>query len=604
MDVAKYESYTHFGKSTCGDKPRRPNSGPFSLKALHAMVGATSTTCSESSSSDVNAIQFSVDRHLSLLDLVLVGIGGTIGSGLFVLCGLVAHEYAGPATAISWALSGFAACISGCCYAEMASQVPAAGSAYTYAYIAIGELFGVLAAACLSLEYMMAASAVARSWADKVALYLIEELPNGHWIHNYLQPDLGYASPLAFAMSTASLLLLLSGVHQTKATTNFLTIVKIVLVLYMILVGFSFVHTSNWTPFVPPQFGAGSVIRGSTATFFGYLGYDEVCQLAGEAKDPKRNLPIAIMITLAGVTLLYITAALSLTGMQSFENISSVSGFPVAFRANGSIVAARVAALGEVFTLPVVVVLTMIGQPRLQYALAKDGLLPSWFAKVDSNGNLFNGTLFCGIVCILLSTFVPFSRLNDLISAAVLTALNITDTSLVALWYDSPPETPFLTERFLGVFHFACFTACFVVTRYLNTAWGSAFFLIAALVAILSMIGIYRFCPKNELFGGNRRHKDAPTSEHGSFRTPFLPFWPCAGVFINWYLIAQLDLIGTMGMLGFLVVATAVYLLLGRYRKKHSGWDGTSAFPTECASLVRNGPSLSGTQSQLRVLMP
>ena len=594
MNTAAYESRTPLRKPNdgSGGQPRRPNSGPFSLKPLDAMFDATSrTSLGESLNLDINDSGNLLDRHLSLLDLVLVGIGGTIGSGLFVLCGLVAHEYAGPATAISWALSGFAACVSGCCYAEMASQVPAAGSAYTYAYVAMGELFGVLAAACLSLEYMMAASAVARSWADKVALYLIQELPDGHWIQSYLQPDLGYTSPLAFAMSTASVLLLLSGVHQTKAATNCLTLVKIGLVLYMIVVGFSFVHPSNWTPFIPPQFGVANVIRGSTATFFGYLGYDEVCQLAGEAKDPKRNLPIAIMTTLGGVTLLYITAALVLTGMQPFADVSSVSGFPVAFRANGNLVAARIAALGEITTLPVVVILTMMGQPRLQYALANDGLLPSWFGLVDGNGNFINGTLFCGIVCIVLATFIPFSHLNDMISAAVLTALNITDTSLVALWYDSPPESPYLTERFLVVFHFACLSACLLLTRCLNTTWGSLFFVVSALVAFICMIGVFQFCPKNDVFGGNRRRKDTQTSEQGYFRTPFLPFWPCAGVFINWYLIAQLELIGTLGMLGFLVVVTVVYLAFGRKGSvgNRDDWNGAPVFPNEHTLLIHSG---------------
>jgi APA family basic amino acid/polyamine antiporter len=329
------------------------NSGPFLLKPLPGERYSASD-----SGFDVSDTRRKVERHLTLLDLILIGIGGTIGSGLFVLCGLVAHDYAGPAAALSWAVAGVAACISGCCYAEMASQVPDAGSAYAYAYVAMGELFGVLAASCLSLEYIMAASAVSRSWADKVTLYLIEELNVGPWVHDYLQPNLWSVSPLAFLISTATVMLLLNGVHQTKAITNFFTVVKVGVVAFMIIAGFALANPSNWIPFVPPQFGVVSVIRGSTVTFFGYLGYDEVCQLAGEAINPKRNLPIAILVTLIGVTVVYIAAALSLTGMQSYENISSVSGFPVAFRTHGNLIAAQIAALGELLTLPVVVPLT------------------------------------------------------------------------------------------------------------------------------------------------------------------------------------------------------------------------------------------------------
>ena len=578
-----YKSFAPLRRANSEPIPR-VNSGPFLLKPLPGeSVGTDGTSPSSLDSSAT------LERHLSLVDLIMIGIGGTIGSGLFVICGLVAHDYAGPATAISWALSGFAACISGCCYAEMASRVPAAGSAYAYAYVAMGELFGVLAAACLSLEYIMAASAVARSWADKVVLYLEEELHDGHWIHDYLQPNLWSVSPLAFVISTASVALLLKGVHKSKAVTNFFTLAKVGVVLFMVLVGFSLVQPSNWTPFIPPQFGITSVLRGSTATFFGYLGYDEVCQLAGEAKNPKRNLPIAIMVTLGGVTLLYIIAALALTGMQPFEDISPISGFPDAFRANGAAVAAQIASLGEVLTLPVVVPLTIIGQPRLQYALAQDGLLPSWFGEIDANGNLYNGTLFCGILCVLVSTFVPFKHLNDMISAAVLMALNITDTSLILLWHESPTETPYLADNLLMIFHAACLAVCLVLTRFLDTTWGSALSLVLALVMLMCVCGVYQWCPKSEIFGGQRRRPKGD-SDTGYFQTPLVPFWPCVGIFINWYLFALLELEGILGMLGFLALSAIYYFYYGVHHSvgNKGGWGTIPEVVSERTSLVRS----------------
>lgn len=215
-----------------------------------------------------------LERHLSLLDTIAVGVGGTIGSGLFVLAGLVAHEYAGPATVLSWAISGSAACLSGCCYAELAARIPLAGGAYAYTYVAVGELPAVWAAACLSLEYVAAASAVARSWGDKFVAWMIEELGDEHWIHEFIG-DHGTFNPLAFVISSGSVLLLLNGVKESKRATNVFTALKISVVTFMIVVGFVYVNPSNWSPFIPPQLGVSGVIRGATGTFFGYLGYDQ-----------------------------------------------------------------------------------------------------------------------------------------------------------------------------------------------------------------------------------------------------------------------------------------------------------------------------------------
>jgi APA family basic amino acid/polyamine antiporter len=514
-----------------------------------------------------------LERHLSLLDLVSIGIGGTVGSGLFVLCGLVAHDYAGPSSAISWALSGLAACVSGCCYAEMASRVPAAGSAYAYCFVSMGELPAVLAATCLTLEYVMAASAVARSWADKVVLYLSQEVQQGHWVNKYL--DLDPISPLAFIITLASTLLLMNGVKESKAVTNFFTFTKCAIVAFMVIAGFFFLDTTNYKPFIPPGYGVAGVLRGSTATFFGYLGYDEVCCLAGEALNPKRNLPLAIMITLGSVTVLYIIATFSLTGMQSYDDISSVSGFPAAFQNVGAAWAAQISAWGELITLPVVVPLTIIGQPRLQYALAQDGLLPAFFADVDSGGNLFKGTVVAGALMVLTATCVPFDHLNDMISAAVLMALSMTDTALILLWHESPDDSPLLAESLMMVFHLAALVACIAFTHFAHTYVGAMISCTAPLIMIVSMMGLYWWCPKSDIFGGHRnRPKGYIRFDEGYFRTPFVPFWPCAGILINYYLTSQLEIIGLVGFLLVLLLATLYYCIHGVHHSvgNNGGW--------------------------------
>lgn len=282
-----------------------------------------------------------VERHLSLFDLISVGVGGTIGSGIFVLTGYIAHYYAGPATTLSFFISGMAACCSGLCYAELAGRIPASGSTYAYAYVALGELPAVLAAACLTLEYMVSGAAVARSWGDKLVLWLRDEL-NVENAETYLAP--GYnVNPMAGVLSALCVLLLMDGVKESKMVMNIITALKVALVLFMIVGGFWLLNGSNLSPFVP--YGSAGVFRGATSSFFGYLGYDEVCCIAGEALHPERDMPRAVLSTLTILTLLYVLAALALCGMQPYDEMSDTSAFPAAFRYNNVEWAAQISAV-------------------------------------------------------------------------------------------------------------------------------------------------------------------------------------------------------------------------------------------------------------------
>lgn len=174
----------------------------------------------------------------------------------------------------------------------------------------------------------------------------------------------------------------------------------------MIIVGFVYSRQDNWTPFVPPKYGVAGVFRGSTSAFFGFLGFDEVVCLAGESVNPKRDLAPSVLLTIAGVSVIYILASLSLSGMQPYENISEASGFPEAFRSLGLNWAANIAALGEIICLPLVVLICLLAQPRLLQALAQDDLLPACF------GDLRFGTLWSGIAMAVIALCVPFTFLD------------------------------------------------------------------------------------------------------------------------------------------------------------------------------------------------
>lgn len=307
-----------------------------------------------------------------------------------------------------------------------------------------------------------------------------------------------------------------------------------------------------------------------------YLGYDQVCGLAGEAVNPKRNLPAAILLTLVSVMIIYMTATLVLTGMLFWPDISPVSGFPSAFYAQGAKWAGQLTALGEILTLPIVVLVTVMVQPRLQYAMAEDGLLPAFFRKLDANGNLWNGTLVAGTLFVAVSTVVPFKHLNNVISCAVLTALSLTDSSLILLWHEASDLESGLAHSLMLSFHGAAVASSVLWTKYAGSLVGRSVASVATFVTVLIPFAISKWCPQTKVFGGRRHHyhDEQLQRDDGYFRTPFVPFLPCAAIFLNWYLIAQLDLLGVTGLLAFLGVSSLYYFA---YASHHSvgnttGW--------------------------------
>lgn len=323
-----------------------PAHSPWLRKPLYVVLDQETRSAQQQQSSTEEEGSAVIHRHLTLFDLVLVGVGGTIGSGIFVLTGYIAHHYAGPATFVSFAISGLAACCSGLCYAELAGRIPASGSTYAYAYVALGELPAVLSAACLTLEYLVSGAAVARSWGDKVVLWLQDEL-GWEQAQTYLDPGFGL-NPMAFLISTACVLLLVDGVRESKFVTNVFTVLKVALVIFMTVGGYCLLDGSNLKPFVP--YGSAGVLRGATSSFYGYLGFDEVCCISGEAKHPERDVPRAVLWTLSIVSLLYVLASLALTGMQPSEQMSDTSAFPEAFRYNNVEWAAQLSAVSSTDT--------------------------------------------------------------------------------------------------------------------------------------------------------------------------------------------------------------------------------------------------------------
>lgn len=434
----------------------------------------------------------------------------------------------------------------------------------------MGELVAFLTAACLTLEFLVSGSAVARSWGDKIVEWLTVELDAGDWVQQYLNPGYG-VNPMAFVVSAASTALVVFGVRESKLVTDFFTWTKVGLVCFMAIGGLLLLDPSNMKPFIPPQFGFAGVMRGATTSFFGYLGYDGICAVAGEAKNPTINLPRSIMITLVIVTVLYITAAVALTGMQHYSEISGESGFPEAFKARGIEWAAQLTAAGEVFTLPVVVLISCILQPRLQYALARDGLAPQIFCEVDEKGNLRKGTLFAGAVMTLIATFVPFTYLDDFVSAGILFAFSVTNCSLIVMRRDSPLQRPMLLEKILLAFNGFAWLSCLVLVHGMASSAGKVIAVSLTLATAGVGYAISWLCPVSAVFGGRRAVAAHWNDRVKYFRTPMVPFIPLLGTFANYYLIAQLEILGIILLFLYFALATALYFKYGAKNSKTSG---------------------------------
>lgn len=262
--IPNYDTLLNTSIEKNDDCPHKGN--PFLRKPLWAIKDLPS--------------EATLERHLTLFDLISIGIGSTVGSGVFVLCGLVARDDAGPSTFVCWIISGICASFSGLCYAELSGKFAVAGSSYSYVYVSMGELPAVIAGACLTLEYVFTASAVARSWGDKVSVY-VQQLadhynstghPDSKWNTILQILDPGYnINPAAFVVSTLSVLMLLNGVKESQRVTNFFAVFKVSLVLFMCIMSIYLMQPENFEPLIPPQFGFKGVMRGSVSLFFGYV---------------------------------------------------------------------------------------------------------------------------------------------------------------------------------------------------------------------------------------------------------------------------------------------------------------------------------------------
>ncbi len=407
----------------------------------------------------------SLKRVLGPLNLTMLGVGGIIGAGIFVLTGQAAAQYAGPGIVFSFIISAIGCGFAGLCYAEFASMIPIAGSAYTYSYATIGEFLAWIIGWDLILEYLFGAATVSVGWSGYVTSFLKDFGIN---IPTYLSN-----SPLAYEIgkgwyATGAIInlpavvivalvtaLLVVGIKESANFNNLIVIVKIAVIILFVAFGFSYVNSQNWTPFIPPNtgefghFGFSGILRGAGVIFFAYIGFDAVSTAAQEAKNPQKDMPIGIMTSLIICTILYILVALVLTGIVKYDQLLVPDPIAVGVNAAGEGLfwLRPLIKIGAIAGLSSVILVLLLGQPRIFFSMANDGLLPPSFAKVHPKFRTPHiTTIVTGAVAAVMGGLFPIGALGEMVSIGTLLAFAIVSASILVLRKTDPDiNRPFKT---------------------------------------------------------------------------------------------------------------------------------------------------------------
>jgi APA family basic amino acid/polyamine antiporter len=397
-------------------------------------------------------------RALGIPALIAFGIGGIIGTGIFVLTGLAAAQHAGPAIVISFVIAGIGCMFAGLCYSEFAAMVPVAGSAYAYSYATLGEGVAWFVGWNLILEYMMAASVVAVGWSR----YFVKLLE--HYGINFIPAALSsapfeategsyqvhssgaFVNVPAIIIVAAATALCYKGIRESAFVNTIIVAIKVAIVMAVIAFGLKYINTANWSPYIPQntgvsgEFGWSGIFQASAIIFFAYIGFDGVSTVAQEAKNPQRGIPAGMLGSLAICTVLYILMSSTLTGLVPFKQLNDAAPVAIALEAHPQLTWLSTWVIwGALFGLTSVIITMIIPQARIWLTMSGDGLMPKIFGAVHPKFRTPHiSTLITGLAAATLAGLLPIGLLGELVSIGTLIAFIVVCLGVLVLRYSRP----------------------------------------------------------------------------------------------------------------------------------------------------------------------
>ncbi len=388
-----------------------------------------------------------LNRVLGTPSLLLMGLGAIIGAGIFILTGVASAYYSGPALVISFLIAGAACLFTSLCYAEFASMIPVAGSAYTYSYVTLGELLAWIIGWDLILEYLLIVTAVAVGWSGYIVniftalgIILPAQLINPPGVEG------GYINLPAVLIIAFLTLLLVRGTKESSQFNTVIVITKLAVIMLFISIGVNYINPANYHPFLP--YGWSGVFQGAAIIFFAYIGFDAITTAAEEVKNPQRTFPIAILGSLIISSILYIVVTAILNGVVPYYLFKETAA-PVAFalQSVGIKWADIVISIGALAGITSVLLVNFFGQTRVFFAMSRDGLLPAFFSKLHKNFKTpINGIMLVGVIAAIIAAFVPITEIAELVNIGTLAAFIIISASVIVLRRQRPDlKRPFKT---------------------------------------------------------------------------------------------------------------------------------------------------------------
>jgi APA family basic amino acid/polyamine antiporter len=520
-------------------------------------------------------------RVLTAVDLTAIGVGAIIGAGIFVLTGTAARDAAGPAIMLSYVFAGLTCILAALCYTEFATRLPISGSAYSYAYASVGELFAWIIGWDLILEYTIGSSTVAIGWTH----YLTEFLKGFH----LSVPDWLLALPVGpfqvnvAAVSLIAMLttLLCVGIKESARFNAVMVLIKLAVVLFVIFAGIPWVQPANWTPFFP--FGFEGVFQGAALIFFAYIGFDAVSTAAEEVKNPQRDLPIGIIASLLICTVLYVATSAVITGMVPFAQIDAGAPLAAAFGSVGTTLAQKLIGLGGFVGLTTVVLILLMSQPRIYYAMARDGLIFPWFSKIHPKFRTpINASIITGLIAAVMAATVPMTDLHHMVSIGTLFAFVVVSASVLIMRYkteEAPEKSVFsVLQLSVGLIVF-CYGLAHDFSQPVQLLGWSfptpdvflqplslgpiALTLAQALKMLAGLIIMAQ--PLYTLF--TWKQVDIPTG----FKCPWVPLVPVAAMAGNIYMMVNLNIDAWIRLVVWLGLGLVLYFLYGQKHSKLAG---------------------------------